>query len=182
MKTKLLLYSALLLLTQCSKCKNDPTPEPPKDPLTLLPPETQTGAGTFGCLINGKAMNVRSSFLTLGDWTSPNSLRVLGSTSATGPEYSFQMVLRGRLSSGETFNLVSYRKPFAGIGNEFGANSSTQNYSCIYSGDYVKTGRIELVKFDGVQRIAAGRFAFILYEPGGCDTLRVTNGRFDVKF
>ena len=182
MKTKLLLYSALLLLTQCSKCKNDPTPEPPKDPLTLLPPETQTGVGTFGCLVNGKAMNVRSSFLTLGDWTSPNSLRVLGSTSATGPEYSFQMVLRGRLLNSETFNLVSYKKPFAGTGNEFGANSSTQNYACIYSGDHVKTGKIELTKFDGVQRIASGRFAFTLYEPGGCDTLRVTNGRFDVKF
>jgi len=39
-----------------------------------------------------------------------------------------------------------------------------------------------LVKFDGAARIAAGRFAFTLYEPGGCDTLRVTNGRFDVKF
>ena len=40
---KLLLYSALLLLTQCSKCKNDPAPEPPASPLSQLPPETQTG-------------------------------------------------------------------------------------------------------------------------------------------
>ena len=37
-------------------------------------------------------------------------------------------------------------------------------------------------EFDPVARIASGRFAFKLYEPGGCDTLRVTNGRFDVKF
>ena len=55
MKTKFLLYSSLLLLTQCSKCKNDPAPEPPKDPLALLPPETQTGQRTFGCLVNGQA-------------------------------------------------------------------------------------------------------------------------------
>ena len=51
MKTKLLLYPALLLLTQCSKCKNDPQPN---DPASQLPPATQTGANTFGCLVNGQ--------------------------------------------------------------------------------------------------------------------------------
>ena len=35
MKTKLLLYPALLLLTQCSKCKNDPAPN---DPASQRPP------------------------------------------------------------------------------------------------------------------------------------------------
>ena len=49
MLRKLLLYAALLTLTQCSQCKkNDPTP------LAQLPPATQTGANTFGCLVNGQ--------------------------------------------------------------------------------------------------------------------------------
>ena len=43
---RLPLYLSLALLTQCSKCKNDPTPAKPED---QLPPATQTGAGTFGC-------------------------------------------------------------------------------------------------------------------------------------
>lgn len=47
-----LLYAALLLLTQCSKCKNDPTPA---DPASQLPPATQTGRNTFGCLVDGQA-------------------------------------------------------------------------------------------------------------------------------
>ena len=51
MLRKALLYAALLLLTQCSKCKNDPTPA---DPAAALPPATQTGAGTLGCLVNGQ--------------------------------------------------------------------------------------------------------------------------------
>ena len=56
MLRKLPLYLAQLTLTQCSKCKrDDPQPQPPKDPLSLLPPETQTGTGTFACLVNGKA-------------------------------------------------------------------------------------------------------------------------------
>ena len=51
MKTNLLLYAVLLLLTQCSKCKNTPAPA---DPAAQLPPATQTGANTFGCLVNGQ--------------------------------------------------------------------------------------------------------------------------------
>ena len=42
---KLSLYLSLLLFTQRSKCKNNPAPA---DPAVLLPPATQTGAGTFG--------------------------------------------------------------------------------------------------------------------------------------
>ena len=53
---KVFLYLCLATLTQCFKCKrDDPQPQPPKDPLSLLPPETQTGKGTCGCLVNGKA-------------------------------------------------------------------------------------------------------------------------------
>ncbi|MCI1190173.1 hypothetical protein MON38_22330 [Hymenobacter sp. DH14] len=63
MLRKLLLYAALLTLTQCSKCKNDPQPQPPADPLALLPPETQTGQRTFGCLVNGQAWTPAGSQL-----------------------------------------------------------------------------------------------------------------------
>lgn len=41
--------SLCLLLTQCSQCKkDDPAPE------EQLPPATQTGANTLGCLVNGQ--------------------------------------------------------------------------------------------------------------------------------
>jgi len=43
----------LLLLTTftLSCCNNDD--DNPQNPLDQLPPATQTGANTFGCLING---------------------------------------------------------------------------------------------------------------------------------
>jgi hypothetical protein len=44
----LLLYLCLLTLTQCSRCKNDPTPT------DQVQPATQTGANTFGCFVNGQ--------------------------------------------------------------------------------------------------------------------------------
>jgi hypothetical protein len=187
MKANLLPLLALaLLLAQCKKRDPDPAPTP-ADPLAALPAalpaETQTGAGTFGCLVNGKPMSVNSSFLAIGDWTGAiTSLRIVGQTSVPQPDYAVQLLLNGRLLNGQIFSLIPHRQNFAGTTNEFGADATTNRYSCNYSGNYIKTGKVELVKFDGPNRIAAGRFAFTLYEPGGCDTLKVTNGRFDVKF
>ena len=51
MKTKILIFLTILSLVGCSK--DDTTPP---EPALLLPPETQTGANTFGCLINGKLL------------------------------------------------------------------------------------------------------------------------------
>ncbi|MFA7444920.1 MAG: hypothetical protein WCY89_03175 [Flavobacteriaceae bacterium] len=51
MKTKILLLITITLLWGCSS--DDNTPE---NPLAQLPPETQTGANTFGCLIDGRVL------------------------------------------------------------------------------------------------------------------------------
>jgi hypothetical protein len=183
MKANLLPLLALaLLLAQCKKTP-DPTPPTPTDPLAALPAETQTGAGTFGCLVNGKAMSVKSSFLAIGDWTGAiTSLRIVGQTSVPQPDYAIQILLNGKLLNGQVFSLIPHRQNFAGTINEFSVDATTKQYTCIYQGNYIKTGQVTLTKFDGPNRIASGRFAFTLYEPGGCDTLKVTNGRFDVKF
>lgn len=184
MKANLLLLLALaLLLAQCKKKDPDPTPPTPADPLAALPAETQTGAGTFGCLVNGKAMSVKSPFLAIGDWTGAiTSLRIVGQTSVPQPDYAIQLLLNGKLLNGQVFSLIPRRQNFASTNNEFNVDASTKQYTCLYQGNYIKTGQVTLTKFDGSNRIASGRFAFTLYESGGCDTLKVTNGRFDVKF
>lgn len=47
-KLHFLLITALILLSSCHK------DDDPIAPIDQLPPATQTGAGTFGCLVNGK--------------------------------------------------------------------------------------------------------------------------------
>ncbi|GAB3574080.1 Riean_0653 family protein [Hymenobacter daeguensis] len=178
---KPLLYLCLLTLTQCTKCKQtDPTPDPPKDPLSLLPPETQNGAGTFGCLVNGQAMSVNSAFLISGDWSCNSCLTIASQSSATQSEYGISLLLAGALQNNQGFTLARYSRTIDFSLNQFSATANVKG--CYYSGNFTKTGQVQLVKFDPVARVASGRFAFTLYEPGGCDTLRVTNGRFDVKF
>ena len=92
--------------------------------------------------------------------------------------------MNGLLQSNQAFSLISRDTPFPiftpGV-NQFITEVGDLS-GCFYSRNFANTGRIELVTFDGVRRIAAGRFAFTLSDPGCGDTLRVTNGRFDVRF
>jgi hypothetical protein len=182
----LLLISLALVLVQCKK--REPAPPPtPTDPLASLPAETQTGAGTFGCLINGKVFKAPYATSARADWQTLTRLGVSSSLTENGisttDATSILLALNGSLANNQSFLLISSALPYpiftAGV-NQFWAASAGR--ICQYEGGYIKTGKVELVKFDGVARIASGRFAFTLYEPGGGDTLKVTNGRFDVKF
>ena len=186
---KLPLYLSLLLLTQCSKCKrDDPTPLPPKDPLSTLPPETAVGKNTFACLVNGKAFIAPYTTSANGDWQSLTRLAIGGTMrldgQGGGQMLTITAAMNGQLQGNQSFSLISNATPFpiftpglnqciADVGDLSG---------CFYGRNFANIGRIELVTFDGVRRIAAGRFAFTLSDPGCGDTLRVTNGRFDVKF
>ena len=65
--SSLLPLAALLGLSQCQK--KDAGPAKPED---QLPPATQTGAGTFGCLLNGQPWPLqgysgRPNFITTYD-------------------------------------------------------------------------------------------------------------------
>jgi hypothetical protein len=59
MKQILLLTSTLLLLS--ASCKKH---RPRVNPVDQLPQETQTGANTFGCLVNGQPLTPKGSALS----------------------------------------------------------------------------------------------------------------------
>jgi hypothetical protein len=49
-KIHFLLFAIFIVLASCHKDDDDQ----PTDPVDQLPPATQTGAGTFGCLLDGE--------------------------------------------------------------------------------------------------------------------------------
>ena len=179
--TKLPLYLALLTLTQCSKCKDD---VPPNDE---LPAATQEGKNTFGCLVNGQV------------WTSdgrtgltPNLVVAYESDPVRGGNINISAyrytgggnnrqdikLYAGPVFQNRTFRLNS--SAIEGAGSFF---DDTRPRPCnellYYDASYLK-GSLTLTRLDERAGVIAGTFEFTITKPG-CDTVRVTNGRFDWK-
>ena len=179
MKQYLLPALALALLTQCRKS----TPDPAK-PEDQLPPATQTGANTFGCLVNSQA------YLPAG--------RVgLGSNYSV----SYDPTFNGGSLAVRTYNITKQRSRYLVLGgsgiSKIGIYSfgSVQDIGAFYTDDgrsapcddydsnstnAFSKGTLTITRLDLQAGIVAGTFSFLLAKPG-CDTLRITQGRFDYK-
>ncbi len=176
---RLPLYLALLLLTQCSKCKNDPTPN---DPAGQLPPATQTGANTFGCLVNGQPYtpagnNGSSNYAVSYD-------RALGGTfdlttyryqRSDANTYQSISLLATRLFSPKTYSLKDSTNTRA----RFNSRATGCEFGSQQAGIYCN-GTLTITRLDLQAGIISGTFDFTLAKRG-CDTVRVTQGRFDKR-
>ena len=181
MKPALLaLLSAGLLLTQCGK-KHDPSP------LEQLPPATQTGANTFGCLLNGQAWtpNGNSGYGT-GNYSVAYDPTFNGGELTIG---ALRYTIQGRADTQQ--GITIYISDFQGVVGTYSLGIPRQQDASFYDkhtrcylfiGDpYYRRGTLTLTRFDRQAHIASGTFEFTLYDPG-CDSVKVTQGRFDKKF
>lgn len=174
-----LLLAALLGLSQCKK--SDP------DPVSQLPPATQTGANTFGCLVNGQP------WLPSGNNGTPNSVALYdpGINTSGGAQVNIAAYRVGSpdtymnlycgpitpLKSTFTMGIPLNRPPLAeATGCYEGGSVSFCNSSLAY----IK-GQIVLTRMDEQAGIIAGTFWFTAVRIGSSDTLKVTQGRFDYK-
>ncbi len=180
MKRNLLLYLCLLLLTQCTNCKGtDPTPE------EQLPPATQTGANTFGCLLNGQPWTPKgnggfSNFSVTYDPTYKGGNLDIRAYRYLDQSGKFQYITLG----GDRISQVGVY-PFLLQGDrtiyftDTSKNSPCNDYSAPPTLTY-RTGSLTVTRLDMRAGIISGTFEFTLAKPG-CDTIKVTQGRFDKK-
>ncbi len=175
MKTSLAALLALALLAQCHR--KDPSPA------DQLPPATQTGANTFGCLVNGQP------------WTPQ------GYNGTSNYSIDYDPGINGGIFDLQTYRYPDESKYFQNIALDVSANLQVGTYSfrspqhtravfqdgkinCYWSSrDSATTywqGSLTITRLDKVQGIISGTFAFTLYKPG-CDSVRVTQGRFDKR-
>jgi hypothetical protein len=168
----LLLFSSLLLNSKCRK-ENEPQ----------LPPETTTGANTFGCKINGKA------FVPKGNLTGPSlntNYYFLGNglgggwflfvTAANRVDEPGETVFIETdsllLTEGISYSLRNQK------GSVFGRFSS---YPLFYKMNNDDAGNLFVTKHDVVQRILSGKFSFTATNQNG-EKVTITDGRFDVRY
>ncbi|MFN6944414.1 MAG: hypothetical protein ACK4ND_05665 [Cytophagaceae bacterium] len=166
----------LLILTSCPKITPEPKPEE-------LPPETQEGKDTFGCLVNGQVWVPRVTV-----WVGQSRLvssyhegRLNLAARRVTDRYGYSenqslnvLVVKDVFSTG-TFVVNSRHKDGRGRFN----NLITK---CIYETDSIQyDGLVEITKLDTINHIVSGRFHFTANSED-CGKVEVTEGRFDVRY
>jgi|JI7StandDraft_1071085.scaffolds.fasta_scaffold26732_3 hypothetical protein len=169
--TLLLFFAAFNFLGV--QCKEERTE------LEMLPPVTIYGAGTFGCLINGRAWPVyekgnQNYFLFY------HSGRLdLTYTVDNGPSVMFEnIVISTNKVNKPGVYWIKYELPgnFFNItyGDElFISDSKSNENSFLY---------LNISRLDSVNRIVSGTFSFSLYNYWGTKRISVEEGRFDLPY
>ena len=177
-----LLLVALLSLSQCKK--KDLSPE------QRLPPATQTGANTFGCLVNDQAwlpsQNYAAASVALYE---PGASQPIGGNLNI---HAFRDVQKGQSNTRQTITLAAgpirtarlYSLTSASPEAYVSFSDRSKAYPC---NDYssgipliYQRGSVTITRIDEQAGVLAGTFEFVLAQPG-CDTIRVTQGLFDYK-
>jgi hypothetical protein len=185
MKTTTILFIITLILCStfaaCKKDKNTTNDD-------QLPAATQTGANTFGCLVNGKL------FVPKGYINPYPNYRVFvdpgfndGSIDIRVYQKNNDLITALNLGSDSIktlgiYNITStFRTDFA-----FNIYQATGNDICYtsYGSNISKNGFIKITKYDLVNGIISGEFEFTFSNPncGLGEPIKITQGRFDKKF
>lgn len=188
MKKLILLLFSLLLIISCNRDNDTETYNIPK-----LPPETQNGANTFGCMVNGKLFYPRDG---IGD--------VMGNAKAIvySGNTQFDEIQVANFRDGKPINYLYFHTqelPAKGVGEYIwkesnfnnGIDGLMQNYLYVRAFDYntntwkwytsyENSGKTTITKYGG-QPIVSGTFSGKLRTADGSETIEITDGRFDIN-
>ena len=163
-----------------------------KEEIENLPPATQTGANTFGCLVNGKAFvsskepQVGRGFpagmiypLTLAERDSEegllNNIRIEGRSFGIGYIYIY---IYDELSVEEKSYSIDVAEGFSSFYPNYSFMSVEHSGAIYYSQE--NSGSITLTRVDYENRIYSGTFSAELKHEDG-RTIKITEGRFDIN-
>jgi hypothetical protein len=175
---KLLLLLFYLQLVGCSGCKDS------LSDINQLPPVTQDGANTFGAIVNGKVWvpagfngtpNLQYNYDPGYAYGTLNvgAYRRTDSVENDVTDLGFALDSLNNCTIPHSFAL----KPNSNIAFDY------TRYPCVYAAEDSSTkssGSVTISKLDTVARIVSGTFSGILIK-AGCDTITITDGRFDLK-
>ncbi len=169
--TTLLAFTLLFTCTNCNK--DDDT-----SPADQLPPITMEGKGTFACLINGevwkwKGRNPWNGFPNLDTYyhEPTNGLFIQAKKDDDETNTKLQTINIGSFVD----SIGSYTISFD---NRTYVDYTQNNSDCItFQLDTLQKRQLNIIKLDKEAKIISGTFEFTVIND--CDTLRITEGRFD---
>jgi len=181
---KHIFFVFLLFMTVGARCKKTVT-SPPIPVAEQLPQATQEGKNTCGFLVNGKVWLPKGrrgdGSPNLKWWYDPAYRN--GTFNINGFRYDDK---EGTMFTGFSIGVSNvsgigiYRLNYNDIAK---AIFSDYNRNCVYyTEDTIPAHNsfLNITKFDLQTGIIAGMFQFTLAKVG-CDTIRITEGRFDIK-
>lgn len=177
---KVLIFIVIISFYCFAGCKKD------KQDINGLPPPTQDGNNTLGFLINGQPWRPQGNNGTGNlsiDFDSGFNNGILGivayRTLSSADKTQFILGIIDSLNyKTAPFTLVIKKKSIGGL------SFSTSSYCDILHTDTTifETGTISISKLDRTSRIISGTFEGVLFKQICGDTVRITDGRFDMKF
>jgi hypothetical protein len=183
----------LFLLLGCKKKIDELFPPPP---LVQLPSETQSGANTFGCILNDQVWeasshgSIRPFVFPSPDASYARGTLILGAgqrTEGTSLLGSFRICLGGVKQPG---TYVLSKPPIRSATNYGYAEISDSNSAIIYKTDSTHIGVITITRLDtaSARPFVAGRFVLLARPARGTAVpagfpaeANATQGRFDVQ-
>lgn len=185
------------MLSACKKDKDDPEPEPEQE---QLPPITQEGAYTFGCLIDGEIYVpkhysnsiVNPPVVLQASWYQQNQ--------ENGKRFVINAEHRRKDDNSPREGIVLYTSTdsienkiyldvsfladsLASSGSIYTYEAHKNGPNAVYRSIGGKNSWIHFSRFDTINRIASGTFSIdLLNRDDDQDTVRVREGRFDVFF
>ena len=177
---KLLFIIGLSCLFLAASC--DPDDEMPPTPEPTLPELTTEGLNTFGCYINGELwvaeippLSEITGITKLEAFLNPNSrffgIRARKTTQDDSTNQRLSVLIENIMGIGVYENKFSPEI-------YWDVNSSCQYYEL--DSNYIHN--INVVKFDTITKISSGVFSYRLINRNCNDTLKITEGRFDLQF
>ncbi len=167
---------AILLFLTAANCKKDDD----TNPIDQLPPITMEGKGTFACLINGevwkwKGRNPWNGFPNLdvyyNDLTKRLFIQAVKTIEVENEDLSQTFTIGNKLTTGIGQYDVEYD-------NRIYVDYTSSINNCIsYEIDTISFNKLNITKLDKEAKIVSGTFEFTVIND--CDTLRITEGRFD---
>ncbi|RDV13356.1 hypothetical protein DXT99_20270 [Pontibacter diazotrophicus] len=165
----------LLTLLSFSSCKK-------KDvkPGEQLPAATMEGKNIFGAMVNGEVWVPKGRPSTL-----ETNYDVVYDPNYLGGSFDIRAFskIKDDPAFYEYFYIYMTQVDHVGVyslGNPDIGTVTFSSESCEYQREDNVQGTLEITKLDMKNGIIAGTFEFTLAKPG-CDTIRVTEGRFDKK-
>ncbi|PZE15581.1 hypothetical protein DNU06_17330 [Putridiphycobacter roseus] len=171
-----------------AKCTKTPIePKEPLTPLEQLPEATQVGANTLGCLVDGEVFTPKGNVYYKGiekpRYTEENGILRLRFLNLKDFEdkwiYIYLYIKNGVYSIGN-YTDIAYSSQNSTY-PAFEIYNDVQNAFTKFYIDSNSLHYIEITKLDLENKIVSGLFEFTVMNEDKTDTIKITDGRFDLN-